>query len=128
MLSIHNARAGVFSSPATRTDGTSSNPLALPEGAHLRLEPSLKIASLHLPKLTRMIAEAAQRYGIYVCLHGPNIGFYGQDPTPLIAEGKPNPYTAPDGGYFEGKDPATLMADFPWQHLQLLKMELHGNP
>jgi hypothetical protein len=123
MLSIPNVRAGVYSSPAQRTDGKSSDPLALPEGAHLRLDPSLNLAALHLPRLTSMIAEAAQRYGILVCLTGgPNVGFYGQDPTPTGT----NPYTGPNG-YFEGKQPNQLMASFPWKHLQLLKMELHRN-
>lgn len=36
-----------------------------------------------------------------------------------------NPYTGA-GGYFEGMSPARLLAVFPWSHLQLLKMELHG--
>ena len=39
---------------------------SLPEGAHLRLNPNLNLAALHLPRLTLMIAEAAQRYGIFV--------------------------------------------------------------
>jgi hypothetical protein len=122
-LSLPNVRAGVYSSPAQRTDGKSSDPLALPEGAHLRLHSSLNLAALHLPRLTLMIAEAAQRYGIFVCLTGGlNIGFYGQDPTPTGT----NPYLGP-GGYFEGKPPSQLMALFPWNHLQLLKMKLHRN-
>lgn len=121
-LSVPEARGGVYASPAKRTDGMSSNQLLLPEGAHLRLDPQLNIAGLHLPHLTQMIAEAAQRYGIFVCLRGgPNIGFYGQDPTPTGT----NPYTGPTG-YFEGKSPNELIAQFPWNHLQLLPMELHS--
>jgi hypothetical protein len=122
MLSIPSPRAGVYSSPAKRTDGQSSSPLALPEGAHLRLDPSLNLATLHLPHLTLMIAEAAQRYGMFVCLSGPNIGFYAQDPTPTGT----HPYAEPNG-YFEGKTSSQLMASFPWSHVQLLKMELHRN-
>jgi hypothetical protein len=122
LLAVPNARSGVYSSPAQRTDGKSSDPLALPEGAHLRLDPSLNLATLHLPRLTLIIAEAAQRYGMFVCLTGgPNVGFYGQDPTPTGT----NPYTEPDG-YFEGKPPTQLLASFPWNHVQLLKMELHS--
>jgi hypothetical protein len=121
MLSIPLARAGVYSLPAQRTDGTSSDPLSLPEGAHLRIDPRLDLASLHLPRLTMMIAQAAQRYGMFVCLRGPNIGFYGQDPTPTGA----NPYRGHDG-YFEGKPPEQLFASFPWNHVQLLAMRLRG--
>jgi hypothetical protein len=122
MLSIPNVRAKVYSSPAQRTDGTSSDPLALPEGAHLRLDPSLNLAALHLPHLTLMLAEAAQRYGIFVCLGGPSVTFYGQDPTPTGT----NPYRGPDG-YFEGKESNQLLASFPWDHVQVLKMTLHRN-
>lgn len=120
MLSIPNVRAGIYSSPAERTDGRSSDPLALPEGAHLRLDPRLDVAALHLPRLTRMIAAAAQRYGMFVCLRGPNVGVYAQDPTPTGA----NPYTGADG-YFEGQSSEQLMASFPWSGLQLLRMRLH---
>jgi hypothetical protein len=119
-MSIPGARAGVYSTPAQRTDGTSPSPLSLPEGAHLRLDPNLDLASLRLPRLTLMLARAAQRYGIYIRDSSPNIGFYAQDPTPTAS----NPYTGP-AGYFEGQTPTRLLAAFPWQHLQLLKMSLH---
>ena len=68
-IGIPDVRAGVYASPAQRTDGTSASALSLPEGAHLRLEPGLDLAALHLPRLTLMMAEAAQRYGIYVREH-----------------------------------------------------------
>jgi hypothetical protein len=119
-MAIPHPRALVWSSPAQRTDGVSTEPLSLPEGAHLRLDPKLKLSTLHLPKLILMIAEAAQRYGIYVRDRGGNIAFYAQDPTPTGT----NPYTGPEG-YFEGKCACRLLTSFPWSHLQLLKMELH---
>ena len=121
-MAVPNVRAGVFSSPAQRDDGKSTETLALPEGAHLRLDPSLDLAALHLPKLTLMIAEAAQRYGIFVRDHGGNVCFFAQDPIPTGTE----PYTA-KGGYFEGKYPSQLLAGFPWSHLELLKLQLHSS-
>jgi hypothetical protein len=120
-IAIPNTRSGVYSSPAQRTDGYSTEPTSLPEGAHLRLDPNLDLASLHLPRLTLMMAEAAQRYGIFVRDSAANVAFVAQDPTPTGT----NPYTGPYG-YFEGKSPAQLLASFPWSHLQLLKMELHS--
>jgi hypothetical protein len=119
LMAIPNVRADVYSLPARQDDGTSSDPLSLPEGAHLRLDPKLNLAALHLPRLVLMIAEAAQRYGIFVGAKGVNIAFYGQDPTPT----RKNPYAGLHG-YFEGQHPSQLMARFPWHHLQLLKMEL----
>jgi hypothetical protein len=119
-ISIPGVRAGVYASPAQRSDGKSTNPLSLPEGAHMRLDPNLDIAALRLPPITRLIAEAAQRYGIFVRDGGSVIHFIAQDPVNM---GK-NPYTGLDG-YFEGRSPRQLLASFPWDRLQLLKMELH---
>jgi hypothetical protein len=121
-MAVPEVRAGVYASPAQRTDGRSTNPLSLPEGAHLRLDPKLNLAELHLPRLTLMIAEAVQRYGIIVTDYAPNITFYAQDPTPTGT----NPYAGPSG-YFEGKMPRELLASFPWSHLQVLKMTLHSS-
>lgn len=119
-LAIPHVRAGEYSSPAHRDDGTTQSPLALPEGAHLRLEPSLDLASLHLPHLTLMLAEAAQRYGIFVRSGSSYICFYAQDPIPTGTD----PYTGPDG-FLEGRTPVQAVASFPWSHLQLLRMHLH---
>jgi hypothetical protein len=119
-IGIPDVLAGVYAGPAQRTDGQSTDPLSLPEGAHLRLDPHLDLAALHLPRLTLMIAEAAQRYGIFVRDKTASVTFYAQDPISTGTE----PYAGPDG-YFEGKTPAELLASFPWSHLQLLKMDLH---
>jgi Bacterial Ig-like domain (group 3) len=120
-IGIPAPRGGVYASPAQRTDGKSTDPLSLPEGAHLRLDPSLNLAALHLPRLTLMLAEAAQRYGIFVRDVTGSVSFYAQDPIPTGTE----PYTGPHG-YFEGKSTGQILASFPWSHLQLLKMELHS--
>jgi hypothetical protein len=121
-MSLPERAATIYASPAQRTDGESTNPLALPEGAHLRLNPKLNLAALHLPHLTLILAEAAQRYGIFVT-DGTGVSgattFFAQEPPPGS-----NPYTGPDG-YFEGKRPNQLLASFPWSELELLKMELH---
>jgi hypothetical protein len=119
-MAIPNVRAGVYASPAQRSDGKTADSLSLPEGAHLRLNPNLNLAALHLPRVTLMIAEAAQRYGIFVTDGAGNVTFYAQDPIPTGTE----PYTGPNG-YFEDKNPNQLLASFPWSELQLLKMQLH---
>jgi len=120
-ISIPTPRGGVYASPAERSDGWSTEPLSIPEGAHLRLDPGLDLASLHLPKLTLMMAEAAQRYGIFVVNQSANVAMYGQDPIPTGTE----PYTGAHG-YYEGKSAQQILEAFPWSHLQLLKMELHS--
>ncbi len=119
-LALPEVRRDIYAAPARRTDGTSPSPLSLPEGAHLRLDPKLNLASLQLPPLTLMIAEAAQRYGIFIRDRTANVAFYAQDPSPS----RKNPYAGPQG-YFEGRYPTQLLAGFPWSDLQLLKMNLH---
>lgn len=122
-IAVPDVQAGVFSAPAERTDGTSGSTQALPEGAHLRLDPHLDLALLRLPRLTLMLARAAQRYGIYVTDRSPDIALYAQDPTPTATE----PFTGASG-YFGGPDPRAVMEAFPWSHLQLLRMRLrHGS-
>jgi hypothetical protein len=113
-MSVPAARAGVHYAPAARSDGESPEATALPEGAHLRIDPSLDLASLGLPHLTLMMAEAAQRYGIYVRDVAGNVAFNAQDPV-----GPTNPYLGPSG-WFEGSYPQKLLARFPWSSLELL--------
>jgi hypothetical protein len=115
-LNLPAPRAGIFAWPAQRTDGTGP-PSALPEGARLRLDPTLDVASLHLPKLTAMIARAAQRYGLVVrdqTHHG--ISLFGEVPTGSGA--------AVYRRYYRGRSPGQLLAAFPWDRLQVLSMHL----
>jgi hypothetical protein len=117
-MSVAEVRAQTFYFPAHRTDGKSTNPLSLPEGAHLRLDPNLDLSALHLPRLTLEIAEAAQKYGIFIRDKAGNVAFNAQDPVTLGY----NPYTGP-GGYFEGSYPRQLLSTFPWRSLELLVPE-----
>jgi hypothetical protein len=120
-MAIPDPRAGAYAAPAKRTDGASTDPLSLPEGAHLRLDPGLNLAALHLPRLTLIIARAAQRYGIVIRDTAEDATLYAQDPTPTGGE----PYSGTHG-YYEGKSAAQLLSSFPWSHLQLLRMNLHS--
>jgi hypothetical protein len=116
-VAVPAARAGEYTWPAQRTDGVDTEATAIPEGARFRLDPALDIGSLGLPPVTRMMAEAVQRYGMIVrdqTAHA--IAFYAQDPGP----GATNPYAA----IFDGRYPIELLANFPWKHLELLKMHL----
>ncbi len=57
-------RAGGPVPPATNSDGRSSSPIALPQGARVQLDPSLNLDTLDLNTTERTIAEALQRYGM----------------------------------------------------------------
>jgi hypothetical protein len=120
-LSLPTVRTGTFAAPAERTDGDDPSPTALPEGARLRLDPHLNLNAIRMPRLTRLMAEAAQRYGIIVRDYGANIAFSAQDPEP----GLTNPFGGASG-FFGGQYPNELLRNFPWSHLQVLRMQLHS--
>lgn len=113
-LSLPVTDAGVWSWPAQRTDGSGTSPTAIPEGARFRLDPALNIAALGLPTLTRMIAVAAQRYGIVVRDTSGVVDFYGEDPTPTGT----NPWKAATGG----QPIWALLSQLPWAHLEALRL------
>ena len=106
-----------FVSPARRDDGWSTDPDSLPEGTRLRLNPSLNLAKLKMPPLTRMIALAAQRYGIVIRDQAGVMSFIQQDPTGDSAFLALGPKLT--GGLYASQ----LLASFPWSHLQIMKMD-----
>jgi hypothetical protein len=118
-IAIPAPRRGWYTPPAEATDGTDPSPDAVPEGAHFRLDPKLDIATMALPPVTKMLAEAAQRYGLIVNNGSSAVSFYAEDPLGLPHD----PYIKLFNGYL----PHDLAAAFPWRHLQLLKMDLRRN-
>jgi hypothetical protein len=115
-MAIPHVRADYYSLPAQRTDGRTQSTTSLPEGAHLRLDPALDLNQLAMPPVVRALAQAAQRYGIYVRDGAGSVAFVAQDPTPT---GK-DPYPA----LYGDQPPWQLLRSFPWGHLQVLKMHL----
>jgi hypothetical protein len=62
--------------PATETDGESTDADALPEGARLRLDPSLDLRKLGLSPAAYTIGRALQRYGMYLGDTGGSVTLY----------------------------------------------------
>lgn len=116
---------GVYSWPAQRTDGTGTAANCIPEGAHMRLDPRLNLRALHLPRLVRMMAEAAQKYGMIVRdqTHW-DIDFWIQSPPPAEANLFYSNGAPRSKGPFHGVWPNQLMSHFPWNAIQVLKMKL----
>jgi hypothetical protein len=114
---IPTARAKTYAFPAQRTDGTDTSAASIPEGARFRLDPTLDLAKLNLPRVTRAMAVAAQRYGMIVTdvtHHAVSVAAENPALSPR------NPYPALFGGPY----PNAVMNAFPWDHLQLVKMVL----
>jgi hypothetical protein len=115
-IALPRPRANQFAWPAQRTDGT-GGPQEIPEGARLRLDPQLDLAALDLPPLTLMLARAAQRYGMIVRDQTHRaVGLYFEDPTRF---GR-TPYRS----VFAGMSSNEVLAAFPWDYLQVLRMQL----
>jgi hypothetical protein len=103
--------------PAQRTDGASSDSNCLPEGAHLRLDPNIDLASLNLSPMALMMAQAMQKYGIIVHdTTNSSVTFYAEQPS----DGT-DPYDGPKG-IFAGAPEWQFLRTIPWNHLQLLKL------
>jgi hypothetical protein len=118
-VSLPHTRAKAFNPPATRTDGDRYSPTAIPEGARFRLDPRLDISRLRLPRVTRIIAKAVQRYGMIVRDKGGAVTFYAEASKP----GRRNRYKR----LFGGRYPSELLRAFPWHRLQLVRARLiHG--
>jgi hypothetical protein len=116
-LAIPHARSSTFVFPAQRSDGNDASPTAIPEGTRFRLNPKLDIDALHLPPVTKMIAIAAQRYGIIVRDQAGSVVFYAEDPSTTT---QPRIYEGPRG-LFGGLAPSQLLRSFPWSQLEVVR-------
>jgi hypothetical protein len=115
-LAVPQAEQGVFSWPAQRTDGRYTGGAALPEGIRFRLDPTINVASLNLPKFDAMLAQAAQTYGIVLRDQSGAVTLYAQDPTTAGS----NPWPSALSGW----STATYLSWFPWSHLQAIQTQL----
>jgi hypothetical protein len=111
MITTPYTRAGVKICPATNTDGTHDDPLALPVGAHVQLDPSLDVASLGLPAWQRTIAQALQVYGAYVVDTGGSLAVRAES---NLGRG----YDAWAKAGVPGGSPS--LAGLPWSRLRVL--------
>ncbi len=68
--------------PASKTDGNSEMPFAIPEGARLQLDPSLTEADfdqMGLDRAGKIIARALQEYGMILVDHSGSFKIYVED-------------------------------------------------
>lgn len=107
-----------FLFPAQRTDGLSTRDDCMPQGARLRLDPDLDVDALDLPTVTKLVAKAAQKYGIVVRdkTGGQSISLFAEQ----IPFGEPNVYGGPDG-LLGGVPGWSLLGKFPWRKLELVR-------
>jgi hypothetical protein len=121
-LIVRDSRQGQWAFPAQFTDGQDAGPCSIPYGAHFRLDPKLDLSALRLDPMMAMIAQACQRYGAIATdrtmvgtgfafeTAGQQLAKQGYDIWDLA------PYNAGD------------WSKFPWEHMQLLPMDLRSAP
>jgi hypothetical protein len=122
-IALPEIRAGVYSWPAQRTDGESSRPSAIPEGARFRIDPNLDLSRIQMSPMVRAMAVAAQDYGIVVRDGAGAVTFFAEDPTPTGH----NPFLGRTG-LFGGRYISEQLRAFPWEHLQVLKTDMRQDP
>jgi hypothetical protein len=103
-------RSGYIAAPATATDGVSTDPNAIPEGAHIQLDPTFDVDAQNWPTWEKVIAKALQTYGAYVSDHGGSLAVYGQ--TDMNAGNTTwNSVGVPKGGFLN---------NIPWDRCRVL--------
>lgn len=109
-ITVPLIRAGYIAAPATATDGSSTDPASIPEGAHLQLNPQFNVDAQNWPTWEKVIAKALQTYGAYVSDHGGTLAVYGQ--TDMNAGNTSWASTGtPKGG---------SLSNLPWDQMRVL--------
>jgi hypothetical protein len=112
-FSIPDVRAGEPVCPATHNDGKNTNPLALPEGTHMQLDPSLDLATLPLAPWEKTIARALQKYGMYLRDGGGTLAISAENPINRA----PDPWIPLFGRW---SNAAFFSPSFPWASMRIL--------
>ncbi|MEX1003635.1 MAG: hypothetical protein WDZ35_16065 [Crocinitomicaceae bacterium] len=80
IFSYDHTAAGGPVAPATESDGTTNAAWAIPEGALVRLDPTLDLNSLNLNSYEMTIAKCLQKYGMYCADDGGGLSLYAINP------------------------------------------------
>ena len=108
-------RAGDIACPATHTDGWTSDPAAIPEGARIQLDPAFDVDGQSWPTWKKVIAHALQSYGAYLGDTGGSLALYGE----------PNLDRGYDAWSLAGvPGPDSSLANLPWSNFRVLQLQL----
>ena len=118
-LALPDTRKDAWSWPAKRSDGQIADVNAIPEGTRFRIPSHVDLSVIPMSPIVRQMARAVKRYGMVVRDGAGSVAFYGEDPTPTGT----NPYAGATG-FFGGKSPSVLMAQFPWDKLVAIKTQM----
>jgi hypothetical protein len=117
VFTMANGKTGGPIRPATQSDGRSSLPGAIPQGARVQLDPRLDLDSLGLPRWQKVIAQALQEYGMYLADTGGAVSLFAQH------SGTTGRYVYPWGDVKYGYMSPSLV-----KHLRILKLGRQFEP
>ncbi len=112
-LAIPYLTKGMFKSPATRTDGYITGGNSIPAGTRFKFPASVYIDPSWSP-LMKMMVTAIRDYGVVLRDTAGAVTFFGEDPKQY---GSGDPYAA----YYGGQPKWSVMTQFPWSKLQVIK-------
>ncbi len=131
-IALPQTRKGHQAWPAQRTDGQIDDSEAIPQGVTFRLPAGLDLDRIPMDPYARMLARAAQRYGIVVRDTAGAVVLYGENP---LASGESDPYHAtggifrcPDGKAVEACWSYNRLRGFPWERLEAIKAAINPAP
>jgi len=105
-------RSGLIACPATSSDGQFNDPGALPEGAHIQLDPAVNVDAQAWPRWEKVVAHALQTYGAYLGDTGGSLAFFGENSL--------------DRGYDAwsraGAPVSASLAGLPWAAFRVLQL------
>jgi hypothetical protein len=121
-----------WSHPAQRSDGTSDDPDAIPQGTIFRLPADLNLDVIEMDPFARMIARAVQRHGMILWDTSGVVGFRAENPGDRYPDGHPfwkggGILSCPPGADVPGHQavyrcwPPGRLASFPWEKLIALQ-------
>lgn len=113
-----------WSWPAQRSDGSSTTAdVPVVEGQRFRLDPSVDVDALHLTRIGRLVAHAAQDYGLVVSDKAGTVSVGGEGGAEEAAVTGRNPWHE----LLDGEKSYQVLKGFPWDRLQALPVD-YGKP
>ncbi|HYT80872.1 MAG TPA: hypothetical protein VEQ37_16770 [Actinomycetota bacterium] len=108
------SRSGIIACPATHTDGKFPDPVALPEGARIQLDPAINVEAQAWAPWQKIVAKALQKYGAYMSDTGGSLSLKGESDQ--------------DGAHGDswaavGVPAGPSLGWLPWSKMRVLKIE-----
>jgi hypothetical protein len=117
VFSTDYACRGEYRYPARKTDGISTHPGCIPQGARIQLDPTVDVDALNATEATKIVARALQKYGAYAVDNGGSpIAFYfevADDATSTRSPGSVYETLGWDRDYPD-------LTGIPWDRLRVL--------